>query len=112
MTSLENGEEQEYRKLSRNEIARESSKLRSWKIAKGRLHREVEFRSFEDAMAFMIRASMEVSKLDHHPEWFNVYNRVEIDLVTHDVNGLSNYDFMLARILDQVISGFRIKKSN
>ena len=101
---------EEYHKLSSREIKNESSKLKNWKIVKGKLHREIEFSSFEDAVSFMIRASFEVAKMDHHPEWFNVYNRVVIDLVTHDVGGLSNYDFTLATTLDRIISTFRTKR--
>ena len=61
-------------------------------------------------MSFMTRASFEVAKMDHHPEWFNVYNKVVIDLITHDVDGLSNYDFNLANSLDQIISTFKTKR--
>jgi 4a-hydroxytetrahydrobiopterin dehydratase len=48
----------------------------------------------------MTKVAMEAEKLNHHPEWFNVYNKVTIDLVTHDVNGISNYDIKLARIIN------------
>jgi 4a-hydroxytetrahydrobiopterin dehydratase len=48
---------------------------------------------------------MEAEKMNHHPEWFNVYNRVRIDLMTHDVNGISNYDIKLARTIDMIAKG-------
>ena len=103
-------EEEDYRKYSRKEIKEEMAKLDGWKLVKGKLHREIDFESFEDAMSFMGRAAMEVAKLDHHPEWFNVYNTVRIDLITHDVNGLSNYDFRLARILNGLLTKYRQKR--
>ena len=101
-------EDGEYRKLTKKEIAQEFRNLKGWQIVKGKLHREIKFRSFEEAISFMMRASLEIVKLDHHPEWLNVYNRVTIDLVTHDVGGLSNYDFLLASSLNRVLSRFRV----
>ena len=101
---------EDYLKLSKKEIKQEFSKLKHWKIVKGKLHREIEFSSFEDAISFMARASFEVAKMDHHPEWSNVYNKVVIDLITHDVDGLSNYDFSLAKSLDQIIATFKTKR--
>ena len=100
----------EYRKLSKKEIEQESAKLKHWMIVKGKLHREIEFAGFDDAVSFIMRASLEVTKMDHHPEWYNVYNRVVIDLVTHDVGGLSNYDFRLARSLDSIISRYKTRR--
>jgi 4a-hydroxytetrahydrobiopterin dehydratase len=99
----------EYRKLSRSEINKNLLGLKKWKLAKGKLHRELKFRSFEDAVAFMVRSSLEIAKLDHHPEWFNVYNIVKIDLVTHDVSGISNYDFILAKKLEELASFFKAR---
>jgi 4a-hydroxytetrahydrobiopterin dehydratase len=104
-SSSENTDGSEYKKLSKEEIRREISKVKKWKIVNGKLHREFVFENFEEAFSFMTRAALEVEKLDHHPEWFNVYNKVSIDLVTHDVRGISNYDFRLARILDKISSG-------
>lgn len=99
----------EYRKLSPAEIRERMKDLKIWKIVGGKLHRELKFRSFEDAIGFIERASFEISKLDHHPEWFNVYNQVRIDLVTHDVGGISDYDFILAKALDKIASTFKAK---
>lgn len=96
----------EYQKLSRQEVSEHLRGLKRWKLLHGKLHREYGFGSFEDAVAFIVRSSLEVAKLDHHPEWFNVYDRVVIDLVTHDVGGVSNYDFILARKLESIASQF------
>ena len=92
----------EYRKLSNAEIKTEFSKLVNWTISDGKLSRTFEFDSFNAAFGFMTRVAMEVEKMNHHPEWFNVYNRVKIDLVTHDVGGLSDYDFKLANVIDRI----------
>lgn len=73
-----------------------------WKVVGGKLHREFEFKDFIHAFGFMATAAIGIEKMDHHPEWFNVYNRVEVDLTTHDAGGISAKDFALARMLDQV----------
>lgn len=96
-----------YQKLSHKDVVKEIRRLKGWKIVKGKIRRDFEFENFETAFAFMTRVALEVEKLDHHPEWFNVYNRVRIDLVTHDVGGLSNYDFKLARIINEIASKIR-----
>jgi 4a-hydroxytetrahydrobiopterin dehydratase len=100
---------EDYIKLSRSQISSNLRELKKWKLARGKLHREYRFRSFEDAIAFMVRSSLEISKLDHHPEWFNVYSTVIVDLVTHDVGGISNYDFILARKLESLASFFKAR---
>lgn len=61
-----------------------------------------KFKNFIDAFGFMSRAAIHAEKLNHHPEWSNVYNKVEVTLITHDVNGLSALDIMLARIMDRL----------
>ena len=95
-------EAEAYKKLSEQEIEREVNKLRGWKVANGKLNQKFEFKNFVQAFGFMTKVAMEEEKLNHHPEWFNVYNKVTIDLVTHDVNGISNYDIKLARIINQL----------
>ena len=61
-----------------------------------------KFKNFIDAFGFMSRAAIHAEKLNHHPEWSNVYNKVEVTLITHDVDGLSPLDIKLARILDRL----------
>ena len=65
-----------------------------------KLNRTFEFESFVQVFGFMTKVAMEAEKMNHRPEWFNVYNR--LDLVTHDVDGISNYDIKLAEIINQV----------
>jgi 4a-hydroxytetrahydrobiopterin dehydratase len=105
----QNNDEDEYRKLSRSEIKESLEDLKGWSLSKGKIRREFEFRDFDAAFAFMVRVALQVEKLDHHPEWFNVYNKVRIELVTHDVDGLSNYDFRLAKIIDRVAKEMNAK---
>jgi 4a-hydroxytetrahydrobiopterin dehydratase len=92
----------DYQKLSDEQIKQELAKLNGWTVANGKLTRTLEFKDFNEAFGFMTRVAMEVEKLNHHPEWFNVYNKVKIELVTHDVNGISNYDFKLASIINRL----------
>lgn len=61
-----------------------------------------KFKNFIDAFGFMTRTAIHAEKLNHHPEWSNVYNKVEVTLITHDVDGLSALDIKLARILDRL----------
>ena len=99
-------EEEAYKKLSEPEIEREVSKLKGWKVANGKLHQNFEFNNV-CAFGFMTNVAMEAEKMNHHPEWFNVYNKVIIELVTHDVEGISNYDIKLARIVNQLYDNDR-----
>jgi len=71
-------------------------------VANEKLNQKFEFKNFVQAFGSMTKVAMEAEKLNHHPEWFNVYNKVTIDLVTHDVNEISNYDIKLARIINQL----------
>ncbi|WP_299652832.1 4a-hydroxytetrahydrobiopterin dehydratase [uncultured Tateyamaria sp.] len=75
-----------------------------WAMTDGRdaIHKTFEFKDFVDAFAWMTRAAIWAEKWDHHPEWFNVYKRVEVTLTTHDVGGLSTLDVKLARKLDSL----------
>ena len=94
-----------YHKLSDSEIESEVTKLPGWKLLNGKLNKSFEFEDFVEAFGFMTRVAMQAEKLNHHPEWFNVYNKVKIDLITHDVNGISNYDVKLASAVNKIQSG-------
>ena len=73
-----------------------------WTKVKDReaIFKHFEFRDFISAFSWMTRVAMAAEKMDHHPEWLNVYNKVEVTLATHDVEGLSQRDFELARLMD------------
>ena len=96
--------EDEYQKLTDKQIAQHVASLKGWKVIDGKVSKNFEFGNFAQAFGFMTRVALEAEKMNHHPEWFNVYNRVKIDLVTHDVSGISNYDIELARIIDSIAS--------
>jgi 4a-hydroxytetrahydrobiopterin dehydratase len=98
-------EEEDYRKLPEKEIQQEVARLDGWKVVNGKINKSFEFDDFVQAFGFMTRVAMEAEKINHHPEWFNVYNRVRIDLVTHDVSGISNYDIKLAKTIDSLAKG-------
>ena len=81
--------------------------LPGWAAAEGRdaLVKSFRFKDFSAAFGFMTRAALMAEKLDHHPEWSNVYNRVEVLLTTHDAGGVTELDVRLARFLDEAAGG-------
>jgi 4a-hydroxytetrahydrobiopterin dehydratase len=76
-----------------------------WSVLKGKLHRELRFASFNEAFGFLTRVALVAETMNHHPEWFNVYNRVVIDLTTHDNGGLSSLDRELALRIETLLQG-------
>lgn len=95
------------RKLTEPEIDERLRTLTAWTLRAGKLHRELTFDSFVAAFGFMTRTALVAERMDHHPEWSNVYNRVVIDLQTHDVAGLSERDFKLAHAIDALLDSSR-----
>ena len=89
-------------KLTAVNLAAALASLPGWSVVKGKLHREYKFPDFVHAFGFMATAAISVEKLDHHPEWFNVYNQVTVDLTTHDSGGITARDVTLAKLLDGV----------
>ncbi|VEN36333.1 unnamed protein product [Callosobruchus maculatus] len=73
-----------------------------WNLVDGRdaIHKEFLFKDFNQAFGFMSRVALLAEKMDHHPEWFNVYNKVQVTLASHDVNGLSGRDIKLANFME------------
>jgi len=88
--------------LESAEIADGLKGLSGWAVVSGKLHREFTFKDFVDAFRFMTGAALEAERLGHHPEWSNVYNRVTVDLVTHDAQGITALDLDLARRMQQL----------
>ena len=86
--------------LSSDAIALLPEQLPSWTLKEGKLHRELRFADFSEAFGFMARVAMAAEQLNHHPEWSNVWNRVVINLTTHDCGGLSSLDLALAQRID------------
>ena len=89
-------------RLSEEERAAALEALPSWNLVDGRdaIQRTFKFGDFNAAFGFMSRVAMVAEKMDHHPEWFNVYNRVEVTLSTHDADGLTERDIRLAKAMD------------
>ncbi len=79
--------------------------LKKWKKVRGRdaLMRELKFKDFSEAFGFMSRVALMAEKRDHHPEWSNVYNKVEITLSTHDAGGITELDIELAAFIDSLV---------
>ncbi len=89
-------------RLSQVDINEELKKLPGWSVVNEKLHKEFQFESFNQAFGFMTRAAMEIEKMNHHPEWFNVYNKITIELTTHDAGGITKNDVNLAKILNSL----------
>ena len=88
-------------KLNESGILAALEGLPGWSVLEGKLHREYRFPDFIHAFGFMAAAAVAIEKMGHHPEWFNVYNRVTVDLTTHDAGGITSRDVELARLLDE-----------
>ena len=84
-------------KLSDSHIQEALDSLKGWALVEGKLHKEFKFTDFMEAFAFMTRCAILAEKMNHHPEWFNVYNTVRVDLTTHDAGGITEYDITLAK---------------
>ena len=89
-------------KFTQQEIDEALSELEGWEKVEGRdaIRKEFVFANFSQAFGFMARAALKAEKLDHHPEWFNVYKTVDVTLATHDVDGVTELDIRLAKSLN------------
>jgi len=90
-------------KLSDQQVQQAIAKLSGWAVVNAKLHKIFKFNNFVDAFAFMTKVAIIAEKMDHHPEWFNVYNRVTIDLTTHDAGGISSLDVELAQKIEAFV---------
>jgi 4a-hydroxytetrahydrobiopterin dehydratase len=88
--------------LPHEQIKKELKEMPGWTIFEGKLHKEFQFDDFNQAFGFMTRAAMHIEKMNHHPEWFNVYNKLIVDLTTHDAGGITENDIKLAKILNSL----------
>src|SRR5260221_3610298 len=93
-----------YPKLPDEEVEAAIAALSGWSVRDGKLHREYKFPDFTHAFGFMATAATAIEKMNHHPEWFNVYNKVTVDLTTHDSGGITQRDVKLAKLLDTFAS--------
>ena len=88
--------------LSTEAIGDRLARLEGWSLREEKLHREFRFAHFVEAFGFMTQVALQAEKMDHHPEWSNVYNRVVVDLVTHDAGGITQLDFELAAHMNEI----------
>ncbi len=92
------------KKLSAVERRRHLAALQGWKKVRGReaIFKSFRFRNFNEAFGFMTRVALMADRMDHHPEWFNVYNRVDVTLTTHDAGGVTERDIALAEFIESL----------
>lgn len=90
-------------KLSGEEITQAMQELTGWSRSESKeaIEKTYKFKNFSQAWAFMSRSALLAEKMNHHPEWFNVWNRVDVTLNTHDVGGLSELDMKMARLMNK-----------
>ena len=91
-----------YKKLSENELDETVRAMNGWELEDGKLKKSFRFSNFVEAFGFMTRIALEAEKMNHHPDWSNVYNTVTIKLSTHDAGGITDYDIKLAKIIDNI----------
>lgn len=92
-------------KVNDDELTAALANLPSWEVKEGKLHKTYKFDSFAQAMGWMMSVAINADKMDHHPEWSNVYNKVQVNLVTHDLgNAISNLDIDLAKKMEALAS--------
>lgn len=91
-------------KLNPDAVEAGMKELEDWSMVEGReaIHKTFTFKNFVQAFGFMTQSAIIAEKLDHHPEWSNVYKTVEVTLATHDVDGLTELDFKLAKAMDKI----------
>ena len=92
-------------RAAEQEISAFLEELGEWSVENGKLHREYVFKNFVEAFGFMTRAALAAEKANHHPEWFNVYKKVSVDLTTHEAGGITQKDFDLARSMESLARG-------
>ncbi|MAQ71210.1 MAG: 4a-hydroxytetrahydrobiopterin dehydratase [Alphaproteobacteria bacterium] len=90
-------------KLNSQEIQKHTVKLKNWEISQDRtkITASYKFKDFKQAWAFMNGCALKAEQMQHHPEWSNVYNKVDVELTTHDAGGLTEKDFELASFMDE-----------
>src|SRR5260370_40595135 len=94
------------KKLADSEVQKLLSKTKGWSVVNGKLHREFTCSDFVTAFGNMWRVALVAEAMSHHPEWFNVWNKVVIDLTAHSVKGISAYDFVLAEKINEIFEPF------
>lgn len=92
------------KKLSQEEINDHLESLEGWTYSDNAIHTSFEFENFKEAFTLMTRIAFEAEAQQHHPEWSNVYNELEISLSTHDAGGVTEKDFKLAKTIEKIVN--------
>jgi 4a-hydroxytetrahydrobiopterin dehydratase len=87
-------------KLSSAAVDKELKKLKGWSRSKDAIRKSFKFKDFSEAFSFMTQVALLAEKMNHHPEWFNVYNEVDVVLNTHDANGITKLDIEMAKAMN------------
>lgn len=98
------------KKLTEDEVKNKLTKLLNWEIRDNKLHKLFKFKTFNQAFSFMTSTAMFCEKMNHHPEWKNVYGNVDVELVTHRIAGLTELDFELAGKMDKIAGDLDLRK--
>jgi 4a-hydroxytetrahydrobiopterin dehydratase len=93
--------------LAPAEIAQRLATLDGWQLREGKLHRELRFDSFAEAFGFMTAVAIHAQEMDHHPDWSNSYTTVVVELMSHDLQGITERDFRLATVIDRLYTPHR-----
>jgi 4a-hydroxytetrahydrobiopterin dehydratase len=91
------------KKMTEAAIEKRMADFPAWEYSDGGIHTTLEFENFKDAFAMMTRIAFEAERLNHHPDWTNVYNKLSISLSTHDADGLTEKDFQLAEFIQEML---------
>ena len=98
------------KKLTDNEIAYNLTTLKGWSLDDGRIVKQIVFKDFKEAISMMVQIGEVAEELNHHPDWFNSYNKLNIKLSSHDVEGITMLDFELALRIEEIISHAKKKR--
>ena len=94
------------KKLTEEEVKLNLGKVSNWEIKNNKLHKLFKFKNFNEAIRFIVGVGMICEKMNHHPEWSNVYGNVDVNLTTHTVAGITELDFKLAEAMDKIALDF------
>jgi len=98
------------KKMTTTQVETELNTVPGWELKNEKLHRELKFKNFVQAWGFMTQVAILAERANHHPEWFNVYSRVIIDLTTHEADGISRRDFDLAQKITTVLADMGVSQ--
>jgi 4a-hydroxytetrahydrobiopterin dehydratase len=90
--------------FTEQEVEEKLNEIQDWEYQDSAIHTSIEFKDFKDAFSVMTRIAFEAEKMNHHPDWSNVYNTLNISLSTHSEGGVTQKDFDLAKIIDSLVS--------